>query len=256
MQEYRQVQLFNARPDRLKKRIVEGVVVDVWAHIDAADAPQSASPVKLFESSIRVEHRQSQQGKEAGRVRLVGGTRRIIPGPSELVVERRVAPIDHWGGQRQRLDPHALLVHVGDSLFQVDELGRQQRGGAPRTSHTCPCRHTAVETLGGYAGFGVEGLAVFIEEVEIGLWEVMRVNVDRLPSSTESPASDTLRRDFGGGGGLPTGRPKCRGGQSCLQHFPARHLVPGTATALHCHYLSSRRHGHVLGLGFSREAYI
>ena len=81
--------------------------------------------------------------------------RRVVPGPGELVREFAIRPIDHRAGERERLDSHALRVHVGEALLQIDEFCRQRAvrfGGSLEE-----------EALLGHAEFRVVALALGIE---------------------------------------------------------------------------------------------
>ncbi len=65
---------------------------------------------------------------------------------------------------------HALRVHVGEALLEVDEFRRER---AVRFYG-----RLEEEALLGHAKFGVELLAIRIEQIEVGLREIVRVNVD------------------------------------------------------------------------------
>ncbi len=87
------------------------------------------------------------------------------------MVEFRVAPINHWRSEGHRLDRHALLVHVGDALFQVNEFGRDRSYGIGRE------RRLVEETLARHAVFRVEALAIFVEEIQVRFWIIVAMDV-------------------------------------------------------------------------------
>src|SRR5467141_3197799 len=69
------------------------------------------------------------------------------------------------------MDGYALCVHIGKALLQVDEFGWQwpvRFRGSPKE-----------EAWLGHAELGVEALTLRNEQIEVGLWVVTGVDVDR-----------------------------------------------------------------------------
>ncbi len=128
---------------------------DVGSHVNAAHSGELAHAVELVNSSVGVEHGECRKDYEPVRIGLVRRDRPVVPRHGEFVGEFAVRPIDHGACERQRLDGHALCVHVREALLQVDEFGGQRaarfRGGLKE------------KTLLGHAEFGVVALPLRIE---------------------------------------------------------------------------------------------
>src|SRR4030095_6029365 len=116
--------------------------------------------------------------------------------------EVALGPIHHRGGERQRLDGHALPVHRGHALAQVVVARLERRGAGPLHHDRGAARIRPVDLAAGGRG----GLLARAEEA---LGEEVRVNVDALGCRHGGDSTTASRRSgtsSAGPGGTLVGR--------------------------------------------------
>src|ERR1700737_4838216 len=72
MQKNREVQRLDAGKNGLEQRVVEIAVVDVCAHVNAADSRQFASAIQFVDSAIGKEHGKREQSEQPCWIFQVG----------------------------------------------------------------------------------------------------------------------------------------------------------------------------------------
>lgn len=171
VQEQRQAQRLHPLVDRVERRVAGLAVEDVGRRVDAADAGECRRAVELGGGQVRLMPGQRRQPDQPVRV---GGMR-----VRAAVVERRgaragarpVREIDHRHGERQRLDRHPGLVHVGDPEVEVDETAGQRADGGPPGGDA--------EPVPGKRAGRAEPPALGRDQAEIALRVIMGVDVYR-----------------------------------------------------------------------------
>ena len=232
MQEHWQPELLDPGEDRFEQGVVEVAIVDVGAHVDAAHARHIAHAIELVDGPVRVKHGQGREHDEAVRMGLVRDDRRVVPRAREPVRQVGIGPVQHRRGERERVHAHALGIHVGEALLDIDEFLGQWPGR----------EHRALDHEGVVGGHHLifEARTLAGDKIEIGLREIVRVRVDGADPGRRA-RTGALRH-----GAVGTGRKHGRGEPS-LQNASARWSQAAAASGMRDHGLSSRLEARLRG---------
>src|SRR6266478_7956402 len=82
------------------------------------------------------------------------------------------------------MDRDALRVHVGQALLEIDEFGGQWSA--------CLAGSLEEKALFGHAELGIETAVLRVEEIKVGLREIVGVDVDRAYTRLRRRSSERI----------------------------------------------------------------
>src|SRR6266853_3133868 len=120
------------------------------------------------------------------------------------------------------MDRYALRVHVGQPLLEIDEFCRQW----PARLAGC----FEEKALFGHVELGIKTPVLRVEEIEVGLREIVGMDVDRAYASLRRRLSERIAYST-----------HCsdRSCQAPLQDFPPRHSLMTAASSFQLHGVAS-----------------